>query len=229
MMNPYIMRKYRLACTVVDRLKQTPINAVMYILCSRGCSCHEHIYRISNPDRRVISIIRSRSPIPTPLLICLGLPQPNPSLILSGTFPILPTLAIILPKSRSPQLRPPLRLPISIFHILATKLRPALRLIHSPQAPPEHLIRHIAPTERKREIKRAADIDTRNCTLVLILAVDVGTDAVVEEVGYKPVVGFASEGLFWTTEVGEFGGVDAGKTDMNLVEMINQRCGRIAG
>lgn len=43
----------------------------------------------------------------------------------------------------------------------------------------------------------------------------------VEEVGYKPVVRFTSEGLFWTTEVGEFGGIDASKTDMNLVEMIN--------
>lgn len=97
-----------------------------------------------------------------------------PLLILPGTLP--PTLPLPLPQPLPPLLSPLLRLPILPLQLLPAKLHPTLRLIHSRQP----LLQHLQPNILFKE-KEFAFVDCGYYPAVLVSAVDVGADSLVED------------------------------------------------
>lgn len=87
-----------------------------------------------------------------------------------------------MPHANTPQLRPPFRLPILALHLFAPKLGPHLRFVHRRQPALEHLVRHVAPPKRDREVQRAPHAHAAHRPLVLVVAVDVDAHAPVHEV-----------------------------------------------
>ena len=75
----------------------------------------------------------------------------------------------------------------------------------------QHLETYVLPEEEESACVYCCDD-----AAVLILTVDVGADAAVEEVGGEPGVSVVGEGLGGAAEVREFVGVDAGEADVDL-------------
>jgi hypothetical protein len=101
---------------------------------------------------------------------------PKPILILPRTLPTRSTLP--LPQPLLPLLRPLLRLPILPLQRLPTKFHPTLRLINSRQP----LLQHLQPNILLEE-EVFAFIYCGDDAAVLVLTVDVGANAIVEEEG----------------------------------------------
>lgn len=136
--------------------------------------------------------------------------QAHPRLICPRTLPLFLIPAKILPQSSTPELRPPLCLPVLALHSLAAKFRTPLRLVNGSQSLLQHLIRHVASAEWYRKVQSPPHVDSGYRTLVLVWAMDIGADPTVEEIRGQPLVGFASKRLFGTAEMCELGGVDSG-------------------
>lgn len=133
-------------------------------------------------------------------------PQPHPSLKVPRTLKIHhPPRPHALP---SP-LRPPLRPSVPILQL--PELRPGLGLVHRRQPALQHLQPHIAPPQAPPHVHRCYR------PVVLVPLVHVRPHAPVQHVRRQPAQRVPRERLRWTSEVREFGRVDAGEPDVDLL------------